>query len=85
MKLVLGKSANNVDNQRIINAYKKVFISEHGNIVIDHLTTLSGLFEVNYEQANSHRQSFYEGRRSLMLEIMQMIEHDNNLVNYEGK
>ena len=84
MKIVLGKASDNMDNQKLINAYKKLFMSEHGSIVLDHLATLSGLFEVNYEQKNSQRQAFCEGRRSLMLEIIQMTEHDNNLVNYEG-
>ena len=85
MKIHLGKSSDNTDNQRIINAYKKLFMSEAGSVVLDHLMTLSGLFEVNYKQENSHRQAFYEGRRALMLEIIQMIEHDAGLVNYEGQ
>ena len=84
MKIVLGKFPGNSDNKKIVNAYKNTFISEDGKIVIDHLMILSGLFEINYEQSNSQRQSFCEGRRSLMLEIIQMVEHDNSLVNYEG-
>ena len=85
MKIQLGKMPNNLDNKTIVNAYKKIFFSHEGRIVLDHMMTLSGLFEVNYEQKNTNRQSFYEGRRSLLLELIQIIEQDDKLVNYEGK
>ena len=59
---------NAKERQALVNAYKKVFLSEAGQKVLADMEVMCGLHSVSAKDC-PYKTYFYEGRRSVILEI----------------
>jgi len=74
----LTKSSDKERKQKKLNtAYKRVFSSEHGEIVLEDLMLSAGIISgSSYVQGDSHQTSFNEGRREIVNRIIETINID---------
>ncbi len=60
---------------RVVRAYQEIFTSEQGRLILRDLSAFAKFYTNN--QSDSHaKQSHYEGRKSMILQIMGMMEFD---------
>lgn len=89
MKLIFEEHNNNaardneVDIKRLQKAYKEIFTSKAGKMVLDDLASISGMYRTNFVQNNMYHTSFLEGQRSLFLYICSHLTDRQN-VNIRG-
>lgn len=63
--------------KRVNTAYKKVFSSEHGQIVLEDLMLSAGIISgSSYVPGDPHQTSFNEGRREVVNRIIESINID---------
>ena len=62
---------------RVNTAYKRVFSSEEGELVLHDLMVSAGIIaNLSYVQGDSHQTSFNEGRREIVNRIIESINID---------
>lgn len=58
---------------RVKAAYRDLFDSDAGRLVLHDLARRGGLHETSFEPGDPHHTAFREGRRSMVLEVLQML------------
>ena len=59
--------------KKLIGIYKAVFSGPNGRLVLHDLMVSTGYFRSGYVQGDSHGTSYNEGRRSVILDIIQKL------------
>ncbi len=67
--------------QRIGAAYRQVFGTPEGKVVLRDLLGTAGVLAVSHEPGDSHHTAFVDGRRSMGLEIMQRMRWTEGELN----
>ena len=79
MKIMLSKHKKNIKQDVILNCYQKVFNCNEGEIVLHDLVNRSFLLQSNNYSDKDLR--YIEGRRSIVLEIFNLLEFDEEKMN----
>ncbi|HMV57036.1 MAG TPA: hypothetical protein PKD38_07495 [Nitrospira sp.] len=72
LKQILGK------RDRVANAYRAVFETPEGEIVLTHLARHGFIFDTTFVQGDPQATALNEGSRRLVLSIMRMLNTDFN-------
>ena len=59
--------------EKLRSMYKAVFNSPAGRIVLNDMMVNAGFFRSSYQQKDAHGTSYFEGRRSLVLDIINLL------------
>lgn len=60
----------------LVEAYRAVFESPQGEVVLEHLTKTCHLFEPTFIAGDTHQSALREGERRVVLSILKMIGTD---------
>lgn len=64
------------DKLELARAYRDVFTTPQGQIVLKHLITVCGVLTPTYVRGDSHETAHNEGRRDVVVGILRMLNTD---------
>lgn len=68
------KNINEISTEQLKGNYQRVFKSDDGEMVLEHLKICFGFYQTTYAKGDSHDTAFFEGQRSVVLNILRMLE-----------
>lgn len=71
--------------QDLTDAYKRLFETPDGEIVLEHLMKISFIFSTTMVVGDSHLTAMNEGQRRLVLSIMKQLNLNHNKLNQIAK
>lgn len=71
--------------QDLTDAYKRLFETPDGELVLEHLMKISFIFSTTMVVGDSHLTAMNEGQRRLVLSIMKQLNLNHNKLNQIAK
>lgn len=65
---------------KMIDMYKTLFASNNGRLILHDLCMKCGMFQSSHTVGDSHSMAFNEGRRSVVIEILDIINKDQSKI-----
>ena len=68
------KKINEIRTEDLKNNYRRMFLTDDGQIILDHLKQCFGFYQTTYAKGDPYDSAFFEGQRSVVLNILRMME-----------
>tara|TARA_R100000742_G_C4278564_1_gene101569 strand:- start:238 stop:489 length:252 start_codon:yes stop_codon:yes gene_type:complete len=78
------KKINEITTEQLKGNYQRLFKTDDGEMVLEHLKTCFGFYQTTYAKGDSHDTAFFEGQRSVVLNVLRMMEPQKKLQQPEG-
>ena len=78
------KKLNEITTEQLRGNYQRVFKSDDGEMVQEHLKICFGFYQTTYAKGDSHDTAFFEGQRAVVLNILRMLEPQKKLEQQRG-
>ena len=78
------KKLNEITTEQLRGNYQRVFKSDDGEMVLEHLKICFGFYQTTYAKGDSHDTAFFEGQRAVVLNILRMLEPQKKLEQQRG-
>jgi len=71
-------------NEELSGHYRRVFTSEGGQVVLEHLKLCHNFYRTSQVKGDPHESAFQEGQRFVVLNILKMLEEKPKMQQIKG-
>ena len=78
------KEINELTIEQLRGNYKRLFDTDDGKVVLEHLKVCFGFYQTTYAKGDPYDTAFFEGQRSVVLNVLRMMEPQKKLQQQRG-
>ena len=78
------KEINELTIEQLRGNYKRLFDTDDGKVVLEHLKVCFGFYQTTYAKGDPYDTAFFEGQRSVVLNVLRMLEPQKKLQQQRG-
>tara|TARA_R100000664_G_C2691934_1_gene95716 strand:- start:90 stop:341 length:252 start_codon:yes stop_codon:yes gene_type:complete len=78
------KKINELTIEQLRGNYKRLFDTDDGKVVLEHLKVCFGFYQTTYAKGDPYDTAFFEGQRSVVLNVLRMMEPQKKLQQQRG-